>query len=328
MKIKCPICGAEYLQGTVKYCKTCMYSIGSDPYLTEILNHPSEDDLKIYNEAVEEYRALWRERNAEKKKVVYGVVKMVEVEGGTFMMGATPEQGNDAWDYEKPPHEVKLDSYYIGKYPVTQEEWEQIMGNNPSHFKGIVRPVESISWYDAVEFCNRLSEIEGLSPAYRINKDRIDPYNESKNDDKKWTVVCDFEAKGYRLPTEAEWEYAARGGKKCKKTKYSGSNNLKEVGWYKENSSENIQNVGTRDYNELEIHDMSGNVWEWCWDWYGPYTSMSKTNPKGAKSGSNRVLRGGGWGSDAGYCRVAYRGYFSPEYRCGTLGFRLVRTKS
>lgn len=237
--------------------------------------------------------------------------EMVFVEGGTFQMGS-----NYGGDYAKPVHQVTVGSFLIGKYQVTQELWESIMGSNPSDFKGSKRPVEQVSWYDAVEFCNKFSEKEGLQKAYTGSGEDI---------------ICDFNVNGYRLPTEAEWEYAARGGKKSQGYEYSGSNNLEEVGWYRgwKNSGnrteeEGTSEVGKKQPNELGIYDMSGNVWEWCWDRYGPYNSGSQTNPKGPTLGPVRVRRCGDWG-----CRVAHRYYEHPQHISSScLGFRVVRTKN
>ena len=216
---------------------------------------------------------------------------MIEVEGGTFTMGATPEQGNDAGANEKPAHQVTLSDYYICKYEVTQEEWEVVMGNNPSYFKGSNRPVEKVSWYDCQEFIRKLNLLTGLT---------------------------------FSLPTEAEWEYAARGGSKSQGYKYSGSNNIDDVAWYTRNSSSKTHKVGTKSPNELGIYDMSGNVWEWCSDWYGSYSSLSQANPTGPSSGSGRVDRGGSWSFSAQLCRVSYRYYDMPDDRYHALGFRLV----
>ncbi|MBP7564165.1 MAG: formylglycine-generating enzyme family protein, partial [Candidatus Cloacimonetes bacterium] len=198
--------------------------------------------------------------------------EMVKVEGGTFQMGSTNGESD-----EKPVHSVTVSSFFIGKYEVTQKEWQAVMGDNPSHFKGDNKPVEQVTWYQTVEFCNKLSQKEDLTPAYAINGT---------------SVSCNWNADGYRLPSEAEWEFAARGGKLSKDYTYSGSNNLDEVGWYSSNSDDTHE-VGTKKANELGIYDMSGNVWEWCWDLYDSYTSSAQTNPRGASSGSGRVGRGG-----------------------------------
>ena len=186
------------------------------------------------------------------------------------------------------------------------------MGNNPSRFKGDNLPVERVSWYDAVEFCNRLSRKEGLTPEYTIS-----------GKDVTWNRSAD----GYRLPTEVEWEYAARGGNKSRGYRFSGSDDPKEVAWYSANSGEKTHPVGQKKPNELGIYDMSGNVWEWVWDWYGSYSSTSQTDPRGPYSGSYRVLRGGSWNLYAGSFRSADRFSGGPSVSFYVLGFRLVRTK-
>jgi formylglycine-generating enzyme required for sulfatase activity len=185
------------------------------------------------------------------------------------------------------------------------------MGNNPSYFKGDNLPVERVNWYEAVEYCNKLSQKEGLTPAYRGNG----------ND-----IVCDFNASGYRLPTEAEWEYAAKGGNKDYLSyEYAGGNSIGSVAWYGGNSGSTTHPVGTKQPNSLGLYDMSGNVWEWCWDWYGSYAGGSQTDPRGASSGAYRVNRGGSWYDDAALVRSAYRYYITPSDRYNFLGFRLVR---
>jgi len=172
----------------------------------------------------------------------------VFVEGGTFQMGS-----NDGDSDEKPVHSVTVSSFYVGKFEVTQKEYQNVMGKNPSYFKGENNPVENVTWYDAVKYCNKRSEKEGRTPSYNINGNN---------------VTCDFSANGYRLPTEAEWEYAARGGNKSQNYKYSGSNKIGDVAWYDSNSGLRTHPVGQKAPNELGIYDMTGNVWEWCWDWY------------------------------------------------------------
>ena len=216
---------------------------------------------------------------------------MVFVEGGTFTMGATSEQGSDADDREYPTHQVTLSSYYIGETEVTQALWQAVMGNNPSYFTGDNLPVESISYEDVQEFIAKLNRKTG---------------------------------KTFRLPTEAEWEFAARGGNKSKGYKYSGSNNLNDVAWYHGNSNSKTHMVKTKQANELGLYDMSGNAYEWCSDWYGNYSSSSQTNPSGANSGSRRVLRGGFLSSNAGRCRVSNRYYYYPSDGGCINGFRLA----
>ena len=216
--------------------------------------------------------------------------QMVEVRGGTFTMGATSEQGSDAESDEKPAHNVTLRDYYIGKTEVTQALWEAVMGNNPSWFKGENQPVEMISWNDCKEFISKLNSLTG---------------------------------KRFRMPTEAEWEYAARGGSKSRGYKYSGSNTLDDVAWYSGISDYETHEVGTKSPNELGLYDMSGNVWEWCSDWYGDYSSSAQTNPKGPDSGTYRVYRGGSWDGDARDCRCSGRHDYGPDYRGSYLGLRL-----
>jgi len=233
---------------------------------------------------------------------------MVFVAGGTFQMGS-----NDGYSNESPVHNVTVNDFYIGKYEVTQKEWREVMGNNPSTFKGDNRPVEEVSWYNAVEFCNKKSEMEGFEKCYSGSGDNIE---------------CDITKNGYRLPTEAEWEYAARGGIESDNAnyRYAGSNNLDEVAWYEDNSGDKTHPVGKKQPNELGLYDMSGNVWEWCNDWYGNYSSSSHTNPRGASSGSYRVDRGGGWGGHAGDCRVADRGSGASDRSSSHIGFRIARS--
>ena len=220
-------------------------------------------------------------------------IAMVYVSGGTFTMGATSEQGSDAYDREKPAHSVTLSGYYIGKYEVTQELWKAVMGSNLSYFKGDNLPVENVSWNDVQEFLRKLNAMTG---------------------------------KRYRLPTEAEWEFAARGGNSSRGYKYSGGNSIGSVAWCKDNSGSRTHAVGTKSPNELGIYDMSGNVLEWCQDWYNSsyYGSSPRTNPQGPNSGSRRVYRGGSWVTRAGNCRVSLRYYDTPANRGSGLGFRLA----
>lgn len=219
---------------------------------------------------------------------------MVYVSGGTFTMGATSEQGSDAYDNEKPAHRVTLSSYHIGKYEVTQAEWRAVMGSNPSKFKGDNLPVEQVSWNDCQEFIRKLNSITG---------------------------------KNFRLPTEAEWEFAARGGNNSRGYKYSGSNDIGSVAWYDDNSGYETHPVGHKSPNELGLYDMSGNVWEWCQDWLGDYSSSFQTNPTGPTGptpGFYRVYRGGCWFFSARGCRVSERFGNMPDYHFRDLGLRLV----
>ncbi|MCQ2291519.1 MAG: formylglycine-generating enzyme family protein, partial [Muribaculaceae bacterium] len=216
------------------------------------------------------------------------------VEGGTFTMGATSEQGTDAYADELITHQVTLGNYSIGKTEVTQALWEAVMGSYPSHFNGDNQPVEQVSWDDCLEFIRKLNDLTG---------------------------------ENFRLPTEAEWEYAARGGNKGLGYMYSGSNTIDDVAWYDGNSADMTYPVGTMAPNELGIYDMSGNVWEWCSDWYDEDydSSASQTNPSGPNRGSDRVCRGGGWVNDARSCRVSTRFRVNPAIRNPLLGLRLAR---
>ena len=237
-------------------------------------------------------RAITVVTQAQKERIIQNLINnMVYVEGGTFMMGATSEQGSDAPDGEKPVHQVTLSSFSIGRYEVTQEEWQTVMGSNPSEFKGSKRPVESVSWDDCQEFIRKLNAMTG---------------------------------KYFRLPTEAEWEYAARGGNRSHGYIYAGSNGPNSIAWYGGNSGYETHEVGGKQPNELGLFDMSGNVWEWCQDWYSSYSSSSQTNPTGPSSGARRVHRGGSWGLSAWNCRVSFRNWYAPGLRNNYLGFRLA----
>ena len=240
-------------------------------------------------------------QGSDKKEItVEGVsFNMIKVKGGTFLMGS---DDSEAADDEKPVHSVTLSDYYIGETEVTQELWEAVMGANPSDFSGSNKPVECVSWDDCQEFIAKLNDLTGLE---------------------------------FRLPTEAEWEYAARGGNKSLSYEYAGSNTIGEVAWYDDNAYDvgesspdyGTHPVGTKSPNELGIYDMSGNVKEWCIDRYGRsyYSSSLSTNPRGPTSGYYRVHRGGGWYNFAQNCRVSDRNYDTPSYRYYSIGFRLVR---
>lgn len=248
---------------------------------------------------------------AEDKKVfsVNGVsFTMILVEGGTFTMGCTSEQGNDCFDSEKPSHQVTLNDYFIGQTEVTQSLWQAVVGTtinqqrdkaNKTYYlygTGDNYPMYYISWDDCQEFVNKLNSL----------------------------LSSQLGGMHFALPTEAQWEYAARGGKKSKGYIFSGSNILESVAWCDYNKGNSIHPVGTKSANELGINDMSGNVWEWCQDWYGSYSSSPQTNPTGASSGSNRVMRGGSWINDARACRVSMRIHYAPTFQYNFTGMRLV----
>lgn len=288
---------------------------------------------------------IWSACSKPKHQTI-NVEEMVFIPAGNFDMGCTSLEGNC-----ESSHEVSLDAYYMGKYEVTQNRWEAIMGNNPSLYKdcGGDCPVHQVSWYDILVFCNRLSMQEGLHPVYSINRS-TDPddwgtipfpldYNETWN-----AVVPDFNANGYRLPTEAEWEYAARGGEKSKGFRYAGTNDKSELAAFanfcdincpseSRDISQNdghrlISPVGVYLPNELGLHDMGGNLLERCWDWFGEdyYDDSPILNPTGPDSASARIIRGGNYRLPTSYFPVTRRAGRCPSGRGSDVGFRLCRT--
>jgi formylglycine-generating enzyme required for sulfatase activity len=224
-------------------------------------------------------------------------LKMVQIPAGSFLMG------NDEYT---PIHRVHITNpLLMSAVPVTNKLFSQVMGENPSHFKGDNRPVEQVSWFDAVEFCNRLSHKLGLKEVYTIDGEK---------------VKSDWDTNGFRLPTEAEWEYACRAG-----TSGQRYGEIDKIAWYENNSNNSTQDVGEKEPNAWGLYDMLGNVWEWCWDWYGEYPERDRENWRGPVDGSNRVIRGGSWDISHWLCRVTYRNWSLPVNRIIALGFRLVR---
>jgi sulfatase modifying factor 1 len=227
------------------------------------------------------------------------------VQGGEFLRG----DDNSEYDDEKPAHRVQISGFYMGKFSVTQRLWEAVMDNNPAKFKGEQRPVEMVSWEDTQFFLDKLNAREDIQTFIR----QLTPPGTK-----------------FRLPTEAEWEYAARGGQYSQGYKYAGSDRLKQVGWYRENSNDQTQKVGQLLANELGLHDMSGNVYEWCQDWFDDkyYATCQQhgviNNPQGPATGTYRVVRGGSYFYASLGCRSVYRGHDLPEERYGNVGFRLV----
>lgn len=230
------------------------------------------------------------------------------------MMGLDDGVG---YSWESPAHSVTLTrAFYICNHEVTQAEYKAVMGMNPSHFTGDTsRPVEQVSWYDAIEFCNQLSRMEGLTPCYSGSGD---------------SMTCNFNANGYRLPTAAEWEYAARAGDTTTSARtWSGTSSessLVNYAWYMSNEGSTTHSVKTKLPNANGLYDMSGNVFEWCWDWYGSYGSSAVTDPTGPSSESRRVVRGGDYWSSVSYCAVSLRNNNYPNRCVDSIGFRVVRT--
>jgi len=234
----------------------------------------------------------------------------VFIKGGTFIMGSPAEEtGRNANEIQ---HRVTVSSFYMARYEVQQADFEEIMGRNPSTTKGFNLPVFNVSWIEAVEYCNKLSQRDGLTPAYTIS-----------GSGGNRTATWNRDANGYRLPTEAEWEYACRAGTTTAYT--TGETISNDTGWYRDNSGGKLHPSGEKPANALGLYDIHGNVLEWCWDWYGEYSMAHQTDPVGASKGSNRVKRGGSWGAAAVYARSAYRNYNEPDYR-NYIGFRLVRS--
>ena len=243
---------------------------------------------------------------------------MILIPADTFQMGNTGAYSGDS--DEKPVHTVTISkAFYMSKYEVTQKQYQAVMGNNPSHFKGENLPVERVTWYNAVAFCNALSQQEGKTPCYTINGTN---------------VSCNWDANGYRLPTEAEWEYAAKAGTST--DFYNGSltntnctpidANLDNIAWYCGNANGTTHPVGQKQANAFGLYDMTGNVCEWCWDWWSnSYSSTTVIDPTGASTGSYRVYRGGSWYGNADQCRSTYREYRTPSFNYDYIGFRIVR---
>lgn len=239
---------------------------------------------------------------------------MVLVEGGTFIRGSAEQP----YASTESAHEATVSSFLISPTETTQALWRAVMNSNPSAFVGNNRPVERVNWLEAVAFCNALSGMEGLQPAYRREGS---------------SFVWDRDADGYRLPTEAEWEYAARGGihgalgsEPLRRAPYAGGMDADAVGWFDRNSNKTTQPVARKAPNQLGLYDMSGNVWEWCWDWYGDYPRTAVVDPEGAARGvGQKVLRGGAWFAPMNLLRVTYRYWNLPTFKVNSVGFRIAR---
>ena len=303
-----PRVAAEWVKGFSK--ESGKLSPGASEKIEVSCAGSSEDaEAVVYimsNVGNKQFKLIYRYEFLDYTETALGLnMRMVAVQGGAFQMGATEEQGNDADDSEKPVHWVALDGFYIGKYEVTQAQWEAVMGTTiaqqrdkansswPLWGVGDNYPMYYVSWNEAVQFCEKLSQMTGRT---------------------------------YRLPTEAEWEYAARGGQHADGTKYAGSNYIGNVAWYKDNCDDKVPPVGQKQSNSLDLYDMSGNVYEWCSDWGdGDYYNYSPSfNPQGPANGSGRVCRGGGWHGNAVNCRVSCRNAPTPDGRYNDLGFRVA----
>ncbi len=240
------------------------------------------------------------------------------VEGGTFNNGTA---------------DMTVSSFRMSQYEVTRAQFSAIMGTDPSNTSystGTGDPVQMANWYHAIAFCNKLSLDEGLTPVYSVSG--ITDWSAlayasipTSSDDTWNAATADWSANGYRLPTEAEWQFAARGGNSSNGYTYAGSSTIDDVAWYSANSSSRTHPAGTKTANELGLYDMSGNVWEWCWDWYATYPATAQTDYHGAASGTYRVIRGGSWNYNATYCTVASRTYNRPNIQDISTGFRVVR---
>ena len=293
LELTTEISGALYVDGTY------MKQVGANTALT--LNNLTEGTHTIKvagDETVEKTVTIYPNQTGtlliDKKRpeTASWMPEMVFIQGGTFQMGS-----NDGADDEKPVHTITLNSFYIGKYEVTQKQWREVMGSNPSYFSGCDQcPVENVSWNNIQDYIQTLNARSG---------------------------------KIFRLPTEAEWEYAARGGSRSRGYTYSGSNTLEDVAWYNSNSGSKTHPVGQKQPNELGLFDMAGNVWEWCGDWYDEnyYKSSTSSDPKGPSLRTARSLRGGSWHDFSCDCRTAYRGRGAPGHRFDNSGFRLARTE-
>jgi formylglycine-generating enzyme required for sulfatase activity len=227
----------------------------------------------------------------QRKELTSLLSQLVLVDGGTFQMGSNPMIDSMCTKYEEPDHSVQLSSFYISKYEVTQILFHEVMGYNPNSFRHNYYPIANISWIEANQFIESIKHITSLH---------------------------------FELPTEAQWEFAARGGNKSKQTLFSGNKDINKVAWYKNNSSGMYRKVGTLGPNELDLYDMSGNVWEWCKDFYAPYTPDSQVNPTGPSTGTTRVYRGGSWIDNVNYTRITYRNSGNPDLKMNCLGFRVV----
>ena len=254
----------------------------------------------------------------------------IAVDGGSFTMGnAYPDE--TTYESEIPAHKATVRSFRMARCPVTVGEWMEFAESEGEPdaieaFRDYAQsiPVHSVCWYDAIRYCNWLSRKDGLQECYRVDSHYVDERNLNTEDELKWKVEWDSSANGYRLPTEAEWEFAARGGIESDRLAYAGSDSLSEVAWFFENSGNMPHPVGTKRPNKLGFCDMNGNVWEWCWDWYGAYSAAETVDSVGADSGTDRVLRGQAWNCVEKICRITVRSGDDPSYRNLYYGIRIA----
>ena len=334
------------------------HSEGPESFKEEALAYLYPLKEQLYDSRVQKFRKFFGSIiNVKGDAYERFMESLVPVKGGTFTMGCNRDQRPGFREPKKPAHQVTVSDFHIGKYEVTQKEWRDVM----EHASGIVNsegkstdkpmytddyPIVEVSWYDAVVFCNKLSKAHGFIPCYYedagftkiygfeddeaspsedvVIQKEVDEYDEEYIYDE---VFWNESANGYRLPTEAEWEYAARGGSLSQGYEYAGSDFLDEVGWNGDNSGYKVHPVGQKKANELGLYDMSGNVNEWCWDWSSRYPSSAVTDPIGPSSGESRIIRGGDIIGDPEFCQVTSRCGWTPNNRDG-IGFRLVRSLS
>jgi len=319
VSISCATSGA-----TIRYTTNGSEPTESSSQYTAPINVSGNTTLKA-----RAFRSGWTASETSSAAYTINPTVFVYVPGGTFTMGGTT--GSVDYD-ELPTHSVTLNSFYIGKYEVTQAEYAPYMQPGSSwtsnYGLGDNYPAYHVSWYAILKYCNLRSMAEGLTPVYTISgsTNPADWGAVPTSDNSTWNAaICNWSANGYRLPTEAEWEYAARGATNTPDYLYSGSNDINSVAWYDSNSGAATHHVGTKSPNGLGIYDMSGNLWEWCWDWYSYYSSSPSNNPTGPASGSYRLLRGGYWYNNATNCRVANRYDYDPYLSLNFFGFRLCR---
>lgn len=311
----CAFCGTAVTEKVISItvCKKCGITFGANLPSCPRCGTENSAAPKSDNKQASPKDAIKIEEQQTVEKINKIEFKMIPISGGTFNMGNA--------DTRIVP--VMLSPYLISNILITQGLYQQVVGNNPSKIKGLLNPVESVSWYDAIVFCNKLSKLHKLKPCYSIGTNT--DFNEIERNSQLWMrLSCDMKADGYRLPTEAEWEFAASGGGKCL---YAGSDDIEQVAWYGENSGIKTHPVGQKMPNRFGLYDMSGNVEEWCNDWYADYKQIPQNNPVGSMMGTHKIKRGGSWLHDAEQCVISARNFSLPQSRGATLGFRICQSK-